>query len=127
MEIELQVLGNACIQARCSECCRDVQLRLTDEEYRFMVEGGTRLRKKRGSVGLWDYSCHLAAPPDGKSAYDMDGACGHLGEDGLCRAYANPKKPKTCDDTKPGDYGCCSVRAERGLVFIQSDDGFGWE
>ena len=43
MEEELQLLGNACFQARCSECCRDVQLRLTDEEYAYMVAEDCRL------------------------------------------------------------------------------------
>ena len=40
---KLRVLGNACLQAQCSECCRDVQLRLTDEEYAYMVAEDCRL------------------------------------------------------------------------------------
>lgn len=127
MEEELRVISNACLQVRCCECCKDVQLRLTDEEYAFMRSGGTRLQKKREFMGLWDISNHLSEQPDGKKAYEMEGRCGYLGEDGLCTVYTNPNKPKTCGDTEPGDYGCCSVRAERRLPLIQSDEGIGWE
>ena len=77
-------------------------------------------------MGLWDETSHFAEPSDGKKAYEMDGVCGYLGDDGLCAVYTNPNKPKTCGDTEPGDYGCCSVRAERGLTPIQSDEGIGW-
>ena len=65
--------------------------------------------------------------PDGRVVYDMDGSCGYLNSDGLCSVYKDPRRPQTCGDTEPGCYGCTTVRVERGLMPIQTDEGFGWQ
>lgn len=110
--------GDICIKNKCCACCQDVTIRLTDDEYSFLHNAGTVLIKKYESVGLWD-SQFITEYPDGKTTYDMEGKCGLLGENGLCTAYFDPRRPKICATTRPKDVGCQSARRALGLKVLK--------
>jgi len=107
---------NLCLKNHCSACCSDAQIPLTDKELSFLEESGSNLRLRYPILGAWEIgNLGLQRTADGRRIYEMNGRCGYLDNQGLCSVYLDNRRPQTCEDTKPGDYGCQSIRDERGL------------
>jgi len=109
-----------CIELGCSACCQNISISLHPKEAEFLREAGTELVKEIGvPSGGWE-------PSSCRDTYHLKGHCGHLGDDGLCQVYNDPRRPSVCALLKPGPgflgiNGCNSIRIENGLRPLRKD------
>ena len=119
--------------SNCAACCKArTSMPLTATERTFLRQAGTVLREIlppldgvdwKETVAEWEK--HDPVSPDlieaacstetGQGYFVLGTDCGYLGDDGMCKVYEDPQRPKICREFPSGSLGCISIRMTRGI------------
>lgn len=118
-----EIVESACIRLGCSACCRDIDVRLTEDEKDFLSQAGTHIEELPllSAGGAWGTSFSTAG------YVHIKGACGHLTAEGSCAVYEDPRRPNACAKLQPGPggffgfNGCNDIRLSRGLQPLRTN------
>ena len=107
-----------CIENKCDECCRNVNLPLNTHEKEALERLGTSLTRVYVASMGWEDPHEERVRADGRKLFRIEGDCGAL-EGGKCGLYYDERRPFVCSEVPVGGSFCDLRRMSIGLDEIE--------